>query len=82
MNAKKFLESKPLFWDIPEHLKPEVIKWLDEWKEIEPNVFMVKLNNGRKIQAIKCSECEWYFEEKKIQIKGDIDTCDDCLCPE
>lgn len=43
---------------------------------------IVSLNNGEKIKAIKCSECDCYFEEKEIQIQGDLDTCDDCLCPE
>jgi len=31
---------------------------------------------------IKCSECGEYFEKKEIIIKGDIDTCNECLCPE
>lgn len=43
---------------------------------------LVKLNNGKTIRAIPCSECENYFEEKKAVIRGDTDTCDDCLCPE
>ena len=37
--------------------------------------------NKKKIIAIKCSECNEYFEKKKLIIQGDIDTCDDCLCP-
>ena len=43
---------------------------------------IVSLNNGEKIKAIKCSECDCYFEKKEIQIQGNYDTCDDCLCPE
>ena len=35
-----------------------------------------------KTKQIKCVECGAYFDKKKIIIKGDIDTCDDCLCPE
>jgi predicted Zn-ribbon and HTH transcriptional regulator len=31
---------------------------------------------------IKCSECGEYFKKKPIVIKGDEDTCDECLCPE
>lgn len=42
----------------------------------------VRLSDGKLIRVIKCSECDYYFEEKEIKIQGDIDTCDDCLCPE
>jgi len=31
---------------------------------------------------IKCVECGVYFKKKEIIIKGDVDTCDECLCPE
>ena len=33
-------------------------------------------------KAQHCSECGKPMEKKEIIIKGDIDTCDDCLCPE
>jgi len=32
--------------------------------------------------SIQCSECGRMFLKKEIIIQGDIDTCDDCLCPE
>lgn len=32
--------------------------------------------------VITCSECGNPFQRKEIIIQGDIDTCDDCLCPE
>ena len=32
--------------------------------------------------VIICSECGKPFQKKKIIVQGDIDTCDDCLCPE
>ena len=33
-------------------------------------------------KAQHCSECGKPMEKKEIIIKGDIDTCDECLCPE
>ena len=33
-------------------------------------------------KAQHCSECGKPMEQKEIIIKGDIDTCDECLCPE
>jgi 6-phosphogluconate dehydrogenase len=47
-----------------------------------PESIIVKMKDGSHINAIKCSECEDWFEEKDIVIVGDFDTCDDCLCPE
>ena len=31
---------------------------------------------------IICIECGESFKKKEIIIQGDIDTCDECLCPE
>ena len=33
-------------------------------------------------EAKYCSECGKPMEKKEIIIKGDEDTCDECLCPE
>ena len=33
-------------------------------------------------KAQHCSECGKPMEKKEIIIKGDEDTCDECLCPE
>jgi len=33
-------------------------------------------------QNILCAECGEYFTKKGVIIKGDIDICDECLCPE
>ena len=33
-------------------------------------------------KAQHCSECGKPMEKKEMIIKGDIDTCDECLCPE
>ena len=46
-----------------------------------PHVFVERVN-GKIMHAIPCSECDNYFEKKKIIIQGDVDTCDSCLCPE
>ena len=35
-----------------------------------------------KQDMIICSECGKPFKKKEIIIQGDVDTCDDCLCPE
>ena len=45
--------------------------WFDEWlkKQGEP-------------EQQKCVECGSPMQKKKIIIKGDEDTCDECLCPE
>lgn len=85
-------------YDFTEHKTKDVIDLILEWAGNQTNskpancaIFdvsamlpeiIVSLNNGEKIKAIKCSECDYYFEEKEIQIQGDLDTCDDCLCPE
>ena len=65
-------------------LEKDIIKLVkqkvDEACQKQKMIF-VRLNNGKRIKAIKCSECGCYFEEKEIQIKRDVDTCDDCLCP-
>ena len=69
----------------------EFVKWMD--KQGIANLFR---DNNKKMdyfdtekmfdkftnKAQHCSECGKPMEKKEIIIKGDIDTCDDCLCPE
>lgn len=50
------------------HSKKMAELYFDEW--------------NKKGEQIKCSECGAYFDKKEIIIKGDEDTCDECLCPE
>ena len=43
-------------------------------------VHVCKKQGGSEQQ--KCVECGRPMQKKKIIIKGDEDTCDECLCPE
>ena len=55
-------------------IKELIGKNFDKWFREFPN---------KAQQEIKyCSECGKPMEQKEIIIKGDIDTCDECPCPE
>lgn len=46
------------------------------------DTYFDKFTNKAQPEVKYCSECGKPMEQKEIIIKGDIDTCDDCLCPE
>jgi len=53
-----------------------------DYKEILTKLYNDRFDEWFTNKAQHCSECGKPMEKKEIIIKGDIDTCDDCLCPE
>jgi hypothetical protein len=75
-------EKEIVIISIRERIKAEHRKHrdIDGWEEIlARKIYATYINDE---EEIKCVECGKYFKKKEIIMKGDIDTCDDCLCPE
>jgi len=53
-----------------------------DYKEILTKLYNDRFDEWFTNKAQHCSECGKPMEKKEIIIKGDIDTCDECLCPE
>ena len=53
-----------------------------DYKEILTKLYNDRFYEWFTNKAQHCSECGKPMEKKEIIIKGDIDTCDECLCPE
>jgi hypothetical protein len=60
---------------------PTFVKVLKTYKSLLDEAEQ-QLKTCNKPAVITCSECGNTFQRKEIIIQGDIDTCDDCLCPE